>query len=250
MIKYIIAFVLMIFLLGCAPQQPVIEIVGAPDEITSGEEAVFVWRINPPADVEHTNIHTSFSPGFEERIDSEKQSGKGEIYMDTVTLQSDSERVVYVKGHANVAGENIESQVQEIRIVPIKSPVEGFSLHIDAKRHVASDRTLVAHHYCKSYPEGFFECQLFDSDEANARLIGVEVVIGSDLYDQVSDEEKPNWHHHDAEIARAEVDIQLPDLSEEEASAVAEALRPTYGKILIVWDPNDPVPKQPQVVIV
>lgn len=130
-------------------------------------------------------------------------------------------------------------------------PTEGFNLHIDAKRHVESDRNLVVHHYCKMYPSGFAECQLYDRDSADAKLIGIEVVIGKDLFDQLSPEEQKKWHHHEKEIARKEVDIQLPGLSPEQATEVAKTLGPTYGKIYIIWEPNEKVSlAQPKVVIV
>lgn len=130
-------------------------------------------------------------------------------------------------------------------------PTEGFDLHIDAKRHVESDRNLVVHHYCKMYPSGFAECQLYDNDGPDAKIIGIEAVIGKDLFDQLSPAEQKKWHHHEKEIARKEVDIQLPGLTSEQATEVAKTLGPTYGKIYLIWEPNEKVPlSQPKVVIV
>jgi len=128
---------------------------------------------------------------------------------------------------------------------------QGFDLHIDAKRHVESDREFVVHHHCKKFKAGHAECQLYDSDDAEARLIGIEVVIGKELYDSLPQEEKGRWHHHAEEISRKEVGVTLPGLSEDEAAKVAEMLGPTYGKVYIIWEPNEAVPlAQPKVVAV
>ena len=127
---------------------------------------------------------------------------------------------------------------------------QGYDLHIDAKRHVASDRDFVVHHYCKMFEAGFVECQLYSSDAADAKLIGMEVVIGPELYESLSADEKKNWHHHEAEIARKEVAITLPGLSQEEQQKIADVLKPTYGKVVIVWDPSDLFPMDPHVVII
>jgi hypothetical protein len=42
-------------------------------------------------------------------------------------------------------------------------PTEGWTLHIDAKRHFPSKPNLLAHHYCKEVSGGLTECQIYDS---------------------------------------------------------------------------------------
>jgi len=230
---------------------PSVELLAMPAEMVSGEPAAFAWKVMPTDGVEHTNMHTSFTMDMEERTDSEVQETQKSVYVDTVTLESDVEQTVYIHAHARINGENYKSPMKEVTIKPkAKMPTEGYALHIDAKRHIESDSSSVIHHYCKGFEEGFFECQLFDSDDAGAKLIGVEVVMGKEVYDTLSDDEQENWHHHEEEIGREEVDIQLPDTPEEEQGAVVEMLNPTYGKVIIFWDPADDSPKDPYVNIV
>ena len=88
-----------------------IELVKVPDKLLSGESYPYTWKIKGLGTVEHTNIHTSFTPDFEERIDTEKQSGKQGTYSDTLTLESDEEKTVYIKAHANIDGESYSSEV-------------------------------------------------------------------------------------------------------------------------------------------
>jgi hypothetical protein len=44
------------------------------------------------------------------------------------------------------------------------------------------------------------QCAIFDSPEADARLIGVKYIISEKLFDTLSDEEKKQWHSHDYEV--------------------------------------------------
>lgn len=114
-------------------------------------------------------------------------------------------------------------------------PSGGWDLHIDAIRHFPGKAEMVAHHYCKLVA-GMWECQLFDSDKTDARLVGVEVVVETPTYNAFTQAEKANWHYHKDEIPK--VEAKLPDLSAEEAAKVVATLEETYGKIYLLWDPS------------
>jgi len=90
---------------------PLIQILDAPDVLTSGQPASFTWRVEGGQIVEHTNIHTSFTSDFAERIDTEKQPGTSGEFSDTLTLESDTSRTVYIQAHANVDGTDYKSDV-------------------------------------------------------------------------------------------------------------------------------------------
>lgn len=115
-------------------------------------------------------------------------------------------------------------------------PTEGWALHIDAKRHFPAKPDMIAHHYCKPVAGGLTECLLFDSDDSNARLAGVEAVLPSAAVAKFGDAEKHLWHYHKTEIPK--VSPTLPDLSPEEAAKVGKSLEETYGKIYLLWDPG------------
>lgn len=119
---------------------------------------------------------------------------------------------------------------------PDARPSEGWTLHIDAKKHFPGNPELIAHHYCKGVAGGFYECQLYDSDAPDARLVGVEVVVPAETYNKFSAQEQAMWHYHKTEIPK--VQATLPDLSPEEAAKVLKSLEETYGKIYLLWDPS------------
>src|SRR5512135_3298359 len=113
----------------------------------------------------------------------------------------------------------------------IVKPTDGWTLHIDAKRHMPTMPDMVVHHYCKPVSGGLIECQLYDSDKPDARLIGVEMVVDAATYYQFNKKEKALWHYHKTEIPK--VDAVLPDLSPGEAAKTLKGLQDTYGKVYI-----------------
>jgi uncharacterized protein DUF1264 len=116
------------------------------------------------------------------------------------------------------------------------APTEGWTLHIDAKLHFPGKPDMIAHHYCKEVAGGVTECQLYDSDNPNARLVGTEVIVGPDVYKRFSAAEKKMWHYHKTEIPK--VSATLPDLSADEAAKVVKSIEDTYGKVYLLWDPG------------
>lgn len=114
-------------------------------------------------------------------------------------------------------------------------PSEGWTLHIDALLHFPGKPSMIAHHYCKPVA-GLIECQLYDSDAPDARLVGVETVVDAATWAKFPEAEKKMWHYHKTEIPK--VSATLPDLSPEEAAKVVKSIEETYGKIYLLWDPG------------
>lgn len=123
---------------------------------------------------------------------------------------------------------------------PPDSPAFGYTLHIDAIKHINDDPDQVVHHYVKAISDEVMQALLYDSDAPNARLIGIETVISPRMYAALPEDEKPNWHYHETEIPM--VNARFPDLGEKEAAAVLATLLDTWGKVEIIWEPKDPAP--------
>lgn len=62
-------------------------------------------------------------------------------------------------------------------------------------------RQVEAHHYCSHLSEEVRQCVIYDSDAANARLIGVEYIISRRLFDSLPEDEKKYWHSHTYEVS-------------------------------------------------
>src|SRR5918998_2305524 len=133
-------------------------------------------------------------------------------------------------------------------------PVDGYNLpqgHLNAVRHNFDDPSLRVEHFCKPHDSIMMVCQLYDSNSANATLIGIEYIITQEQYDSLPNREKPYWHAHREELSPQRADPRMPELSPEQAQAEMAQLHPTWGKVIITWIPSDDLPSfPPQVQLV
>jgi hypothetical protein len=133
-------------------------------------------------------------------------------------------------------------------------PVDGYNLpqgHLNAVRHIFDDPSLRVEHFCKPHDRIMMVCQLYDSNSANATLIGIEYIITQEQYDSLPNREKPYWHAHREELSPQRADPRMPELSPEQAQAEMAKLHPTWGKVIITWIPSDDLPSfPPQVQLV
>jgi hypothetical protein len=133
-------------------------------------------------------------------------------------------------------------------------PVDGYNLpqgHLNAVRHNFDDPSLRVEHFCKPHDRIMMVCQLYDSNSANATLIGIEYIITQEQYDSLPNREKPYWHAHREELSPQRADPRMPELSPEQAQAEMAKLHPTWGKVIITWIPSDDLPSfPPQVQLV
>jgi len=158
-----------------------------------------------------------------------------------------------IVGYALRGGTTVNPSTQTPQASPVaqteNKPHSGFTLHIDAEKHFPADEKKIAHHFCKQVRGGMFECQLYDSDDKDARLVGVEVVVDTAAWKGFDKTEQRLWHYHKEEIPK--INAKLPDLSSEEAAKVVETLNETYGKVYLLWDPakSDLPIGQPSITI-
>ena len=133
-------------------------------------------------------------------------------------------------------------------------PVDGYNLpqgHLNAVRHNFDDPSLRVEHFCKPHDRLMMVCQLYDSNSANATLIGIEYMITQEQYDSLPNREKPYWHAHREELRPERADPMMPELSPEQAQAEMAKMFPTWGKVIITWIPSDDLPSfPPQVQLV
>lgn len=112
-------------------------------------------------------------------------------------------------------------------------PSVGFDIHVDAKHYVKEMRTPV-HHWCKTINPDLIECLLFDSDKADAKLVGIETIVTKKVWENFDDAQKNEWHDHATEIIEAET--TLPDMPSEKAAQLVEFLKGTRGRIVYIWN--------------
>lgn len=143
----------------------------------------------------------------------------------------------------------ISGCAQTVQAPEPTGPTADYSVHIAATKHAATKPDLFVHHFCKGLPTGMMQCQLYDNDADDARLIGIEMIVPSEDYETFDEDEKKNWHGHVEELEI--VQMQTFDMTDAEVDGLVEALSKTHGKIFITWDPTRDYPdKDPTVTIV
>ena len=116
-----------------------------------------------------------------------------------------------------------------------KYPVEAMSTFLNGFHFYADDmgRQVEACHFCIHLQHDLHQCVIFDSNQPDARLIGIEYIVSEDRFRRLPEEEKRLWHSHHYEVKSGElVAPGIPELAER---AYFKDLVSTYGKTFHNW---------------
>ena len=121
------------------------------------------------------------------------------------------------------------------KAVQAKRPVDAMSAFLNGFHFYADDmgRQVEANHFCTHLTEDFHQCVIYDSDRANAKLIGIEYIVSEKLFRSLPAEEKRLWHSHHYEIKSGE--LIAPGVPEAAGHILMKDLVTTYGKTLHTW---------------
>ena len=122
-------------------------------------------------------------------------------------------------------------------------PAEKFDIHVVAPHVVDGVVMGPFHHYCKLAQADplVLECLLYQSTDANARLVGVEYMIDKRLTREKLPLDAWNTYYHDHAVEIATGRVQVLDRPEAVAKSLAEAAATTDGVIWKLWM-DEPVP--------
>jgi hypothetical protein len=116
-----------------------------------------------------------------------------------------------------------------------KKPIDAMSEFLNGFHFYANDmgRQVEANHFCTHLNEDFHQCVIYDSDQANAKLLGIEYIVSERVFVSLPDDEKKLWHSHNYEVKSGElVAPRVPNVAEH---SFMEALVTTYGKTWHCW---------------
>lgn len=121
-------------------------------------------------------------------------------------------------------------------------PVESMHLYLCAF-HTAKENPnfqIEAHHFCSPCGDKLHQCVVYDSKGPNAKLLGVEYIIGDAEYRKLSEAEKKYWHPHAYEIISGQlIAPDMPKMGDD----VFPGLITTWGKTWHTWrDPSTEMP--------
>ncbi|KAM7280164.1 hypothetical protein ACFE04_007298 [Oxalis oulophora] len=149
---------------------------------------------------------------------------------------------------SEVAGEPTQTgtAVLETATSAIQSfgPLKKIHQHLCAFHFYGHDMTrqVEAHHFCGHQNEEMRQCLIYDSAEADARLIGLEYIVSERLFLTLPDSEKRLWHSHEYEVKSGV--LYMPGVPGPIQRKDMEKVSKTYGKVYHFWqvDKGDNLP--------
>ncbi|KAI0721024.1 hypothetical protein C8T65DRAFT_631967 [Cerioporus squamosus] len=147
-------------------------------------------------------------------------------------MDSETKQAAYHSATYHAAGEAIMSF----------KPINQIHQHLCAFHVYSSDhsRHVEAHHFCKHLSKDFHQCVIYDSDDPNAKLIGIEYIVSEKIFKSLPPEEKKFWHSHKYEVESGLLQLAPKSFVPGAATDVAEQpamleLHQTYGKTIHTW---------------
>jgi hypothetical protein len=116
-----------------------------------------------------------------------------------------------------------------------KTPLKKFNAYLDGFHFYNGniDAQMEAHHYVDQLNEDVYQAIIFDSNDDNAKIMGVEYIVTEHLFKTFPEEEKLLWHSHHYEVKSGTlIAPDIPDVAEHE---LMEKLVSTYGKTIHTW---------------
>jgi uncharacterized protein DUF1264 len=137
---------------------------------------------------------------------------------------------------------------QDTNATTAARPTEGYDAHVVGIRSIYGLPEMEAHFYCKMNENIMATCQIYDSSSANANLIGIEYIISAEQFNSLPEEEKPNWYILNETLAQRS-NLRIPELSQEESNEALSGFLGTYGKLILTWNPQNPLPSSPPQLV-
>lgn len=130
----------------------------------------------------------------------------------------------------------VQTQQQTQQTGPLGAPADSWTLHMTTKKLFPGNPEMTVHKYCKSVVGNMTQCQLFDSGDGDARLVGVETMVGPEMYSTFTDDEKKLWMPT-KDLMQTTM-AAMPELDAQQFTNVAQSLSNKYSKVYLLWDPG------------
>lgn len=116
-----------------------------------------------------------------------------------------------------------------------KTPLNKINVYLDGFHFYNGNMEgqMEAHHYVTQINEDVHQAIIFDGNDEDAKIMGVEYIISERLFNDLPDNEKKLWHSHHYEVLSGTLIAPgIPDKIEHE---LMENLVTTYGKTIHTW---------------
>ena len=116
-----------------------------------------------------------------------------------------------------------------------KTPLKHFNTYLDGFHFYNGNMNaqMEAHHYVQQLNEDVYQAIIFDGNDKDAKIMGVEYIVTERIFKTLSEEEKKLWHSHHYEVKSGTLIAPgIPEVAEHE---LMEKLVSTYGKTIHTW---------------
>lgn len=116
-----------------------------------------------------------------------------------------------------------------------RPPIDALNAYLDGFHFYNGHpgMQMEAHHYCAILNDEVIQCVIYDGNQKDAKLMGVEYIISAQRYASLPAAEKPLWHSHVHEVKSGT--LVAPGLPAPAEHALMEKLVGTYGKTWHTW---------------
>jgi hypothetical protein len=120
-------------------------------------------------------------------------------------------------------------------VIQDKTPLKNFNVYLDGFHFYNGNMQaqMEAHHYVSQLDEDMYQAIIFDGNESNAKIMGIEYIITEKLFKNLPEEEKYLWHSHQYEVKSGT--LVAPGIPEAIEHQLMEKLVATYGKTIHTW---------------
>ncbi|UFS70157.1 OBAP family protein [Geomonas sp. RF6] len=129
------------------------------------------------------------------------------------------------------------------KLIQERSPLKAMSMYLNGFHFHSGDMThqMTAYHYCSGLSEELTQCVLYDGNDKNSRLIGIEYIVSERLFGTLPEEERKLWHSHRYEVKSGT--LVAPGIPLAVEHQLMEKIVSTYGKTWHTWESAyDPLP--------
>jgi len=116
-----------------------------------------------------------------------------------------------------------------------KAPVNAITAYLDGFHFYNGNNNaqMEAHHYVTQLSDDLYQAIIYDGNQKDAKIMGVEYIVTEKLFKTLPEEEKKLWHSHRYEVKSGLLIAPgIPDAAEHE---LMEKLVSTYGKTIHTW---------------
>jgi len=120
-------------------------------------------------------------------------------------------------------------------VLQAQAPIRAINTYLDGFHFYSGNmqQQMEAHHYCAILNDELIQCVIFDGNQDDAKVMGVEYIVSERIFKEFPEAEKRLWHSHVHEVKSGQ--LIAPAVPEAAETALMEKLVSTYGKTWHTW---------------